>query len=290
LTDVHCIQAANAALGESPTWDVDQGALYWVDGERPAIFRWEPRQGQTGHWPMPKSIGCVASAGPGRLLFADAESLGFLNTLDGAISRIPHPEAPTPRSRLNDGKVDRAGRFWVGTMDEQELCPIGSLYRLDADLRLSCQDRGFICSNGLGWSPDDRTMYFTDSVARTIWAYEFDLRSGDLGARRVFATLSDDDGMPDGLTVDSEGYVWSAIWDGWRVIRYAPDGSVDREIHVPAQRPSSCMLGGRDLKTLLITSARTGLGAAELENGPLAGALFAVSVGVAGLAETRFGA
>jgi sugar lactone lactonase YvrE len=149
-------------------------------------------------------------------------------------------------------------------------------------------DSGFICSNGLGWSPDDRTMYFTDSMVRTIWAYEFDLPTGALGARRVFAKLADNDGVPDGLTVDSEGFVWSAIWDGWRVIRYAPDGSIDREVSMPVQRPSSCMFGGPDLKTLYITSACVELGWSALAKGPLAGALFALECDVAGLPEPAF--
>lgn len=288
MTQVRCVQVANAVLGESPNWDSRRHALYWIDGEHPAIFRWEPEKGQTGHWPMPNPIGCVAPADVGRLVFADTESIGLLNTADGTISRMKHPEGDQPPSRFNDGKVDRAGRLWVGTMDEQNVRPVGSLYRLSPDCEFALQATGFICSNGLGWSPDNRTLYFTDSVVRTIWAYEFDLSSGDLGTRRTFAKLADHDGMPDGLTVDSEGFIWSAIWDGWRLIRYAPDGTVDREVHVPVQRPTSCMFGGRDLKTLYVTSACAELTCKDLEKGPLAGALFALEPGVAGLPEVPF--
>ena len=290
LTEPRCVQVANAALGESPVWDAHRGTLYWVDGERPAIFRWSPEHGQTGHWPMPKPVGCVAAAGSGRLLFADTESLGFLDTTTGYLSRFGHLEGSPPVSIFNDGKVDRAGRLWVGTMDEQNIRPSGSLYRLSLDLQLTCHDTGFVCANGLGWSPDNRIFYFTDSFVRTIWAYEFDPDQGRPGARRILAKLPDSDGMPDGLTVDSEGCIWSAIWDGWRVIRYTPNGAVDREIPLPVQRPTSCMFGGSDLRTLYITSACTGLGRADLEKGPLAGALFAVQPGVAGLPETPFGA
>lgn len=138
--------------------------------------------------------------------------------------------------------------------------------------------------NGIGWSPDNRIMYFTDTMVRTIWAYEYDVTRGDLGQRRVFAWLDAHDGLPDGLTVDAEGFVWSAVWDGWRVIRYAPDGGIDREIRLPVQRPTSCMFGGPALDTLYVTSASVGL-----QGAPLAGGLFAVRPGVAGIPETPFG-
>jgi len=286
---IHCIHPANAILGEGPSWDPAQGVLYWVDIQRPAIFRWDPKYGQTGHWPMPKPVGCLSPASPGRLVFADADGFGFLDLETGDISRIADPESDLPQNRFNDGKVDRAGRFWAGTLENRCVLPAGSLYRLNPDLSIQRLATGIICANGLGWSPDNRTMYFTDSMVRTIWAYEFDFATGDLGTRRVFAQLPDHDGVPDGLTVDSQGFVWSAIWDGWRLIRYAPDGTLDREIRMPVQRPSSCMFGGPDLKTLYITSACSELGWPSLKDGPLAGALFALETDVAGLPERPFG-
>jgi sugar lactone lactonase YvrE len=284
-----CVQAANAIIGEGPSWDPVQRVLYWLDIKRPAIFRWDPERGQTGHWPMPNPVGCVSATRAGNLLFADSEGFGSLDPSSGAISRISTVESDRPQNRFNDGKVDRAGRLWAGSMDDQSAQSSGSLYRLDTSLFVSRVDTGFICSNGLGWSPDDRTMYFTDSMIRTIFAYEFDLSSGALGARRIFARLADCDGMPDGLTVDSEGFVWSAIWDGWRLIRYAPDGAIDREIPMPVQRPTSCAFGGADLNTLYITSACLELDWRALQMGPLAGALFALQTDVAGLPETAFG-
>jgi len=149
---------------------------------------------------------------------------------------------------------------------------------------------GFVCSNGLGWSPDDRTMYFTDSMVRTIWAYEFDLKLGELGKRRIFACLPEHDGVPDGLAVDAQGFVWSAIWDGWRLMRFAPGGTVDREVRVPVQRPTSCAFGGSSLTTLYVTSARLDLGKSALQRGPLAGALFALECDTPGIAQTPFAA
>jgi L-arabinonolactonase len=289
MGEVRCMQPANAILGEGPSWDAAHGVLYWVDIKRPAIFCWNPEKGQTGHWPMPQPVGCAVPAHPGRLVFADAEGFGFLDLKTGVVSRIADPESDHPQNRFNDGKVDRKGRFWAGTMEDGCVKPTGSLYRLDADLSIRRVDTGFICSNGLGWSPDDQTIYVTDSMVRTIWAYEFDPRTGNLGKRRVSAKLADTDGVPDGLTVDSEGFVWSAIWDGWRVIRYAPNGTIDLEIRMPVQRPSSCMVGDADLKTLYVTSACVELGWKALEEGPLAGALFAVRTDVTGLPETAFG-
>ena len=227
---------------------------------------------------------------PGQLAFADAAGFGLLNLSSGELTRIADPEGDLPGNRFNDGKVDRAGRFWAGSMDDRCENPSGSLYRLDPDHSVHRMASGFIFPNGMGWSPDDRLMYFTDSMLRTLWTYEFDLRTGALGERREFAHLSDDDGVFDGLTVDSEGYVWVAVWNGWRVIRYAPDGSIDREVRFPVQRPSSCMFGGHDLRTLYVTSACVELGWKDLRTGPLAGALTAGMRCAAGRAETVYGA
>jgi sugar lactone lactonase YvrE len=284
------VQAANAVLGEGPSWDSERELLYWVDIMRPAVFRFDPARGQTGLWPMPRAVGCVVpTRSAERLLFTDVEGFGFLDVRTGGITRIARASQEAPGNRFNDGKVDRAGRLWAGTIDDQCVRSTGNLHRLDVDGQVYRMGSGFICSNGLGWSPDNSRMYFTDSVVRTIWVYDFDLDRGSLGTRRVFAKLSEGDGVPDGLTVDSEGYVWSAIWDGWRLIRYAPDGSIDTEVRMPVQRPTSCMFGGPDLKTLYITSACVELSWSALRSGPLAGGLFSLTCAVPGLPETPYG-
>jgi sugar lactone lactonase YvrE len=239
---------------------------------------------------MPRPVGCVApTRSAKRLVFADADGFGYLSLTTGIIERIADPEFNISGNRFNDGKVDRRGRLWAGTGDENCRRPTGSLYRLDHGGAVHRMATGFICSNGLDWSPDDRTMYFTDSMVRTIWAYNFDLEEGELGERRVFAQFADGDGVPDGLTVDSQGFVWAAIWDGWRIVRLAPDGTVDREIRVPVQRPTSCVWGGPALRTLYVTSASVGLDLDALKEGPLAGALFAMESDVAGLPQVPFG-
>jgi sugar lactone lactonase YvrE len=201
MEPVRCVQQANAILGEGPSWN---------HFERPAVFRFDPVRGQTGHWPMPRTVGCAAPAQSSRLVYADRDGFGYLNLADGTTSPIADTEKQNSGNRFNDGKVDRKGRFWAGTLDTAYTNATGCLYRLDPDGTVNHMASGFTCSNGLGWSPDDRTMYFTDSTARVIWAYEFDLQSGALGERREFASLQAGQGLPDGLTVDAEGYVWSA--------------------------------------------------------------------------------
>ena len=290
-TDVSCVLAADDLLGEGPVWSERQGALYWVDIKRPALRRWTPGTG-TGavtDWPLPADVGSFALRTRGGAVVALRTGLHLLDLDSGALTAVCDPEEGRPENRFNDGKCDRRGRFWAGTMRDDESAPDGSLYRLDADHSCTRVLSGIICSNGLGWSPDGTTMYYTDTWTRRIDAVEFDPDTGALGARRVFAR--DDvpgEGVPDGLTVDSEGGVWSAKWDGWRVVRYAPDGSVDRVVPMPVQRPTSVAFGGPDLGTLYVTSARIGLDPAALRQAPRSGGLFALDPGVRGLPEPEY--
>lgn len=288
MSSVRCVQAANAIIGEGPSWDPVGQRLLWVDCQRPALFAYCPTGGQTDLWPLPAPVGCALPTTDGRMVLADALGIALLDPKTGALHRITNPEADQPSNYFNDGKVDRAGRLWFGSVDAEFARASGSLYRLDADLSVHRMDTGFICSNGIGWSPDNGTMYFVDSMVRTIFAYDFDLTTGALGDRRTFACLLSDDGFPDGLTVDANGHVWVAIWNGWRVIRYAPDGAIVEDIQIPVKQPTSCMFGGSDLRTLFITSACLNLDRAALRQGPLAGALFAFEPGVTGLSEPCF--
>ena len=286
--EVRCVQQANAILGEGPLWCPREQALYWLDIKRPAVYRFDPETGQTGHWPLPSDIGCMALREAGGMVVGLRSGFATLDFETGAVIPIVDPEADRPDNRFNDGKVDRRGRFWAGTLNDAESEPLGSLYRLDPGGAVTLMQDGAVVSNGVGWSPDDRTMYFTDSAVRTIWAYDFEAETGAIANRRVFAEVPEGSGFPDGLTVDSEGFVWSAVWDGWRIVRYDPSGGIDREVVMPVQRPTSCMLGGGDLKTLFVTSASIHLDAPSVAKGPLAGGLFALDVGTAGLPEPRF--
>jgi sugar lactone lactonase YvrE len=217
-----------------------------------------------------------------RLLCATTRGL-VLAEYRGAAPRVLTPiEAGRPGNRTNDGKVDPLGRVWVGTMDDTEAQFTGALYRIDQDLVVTRVLDGVGVSNGLDWSPDGTVFYYTDSKRGLIWRFPFHMQTGTLGRREIFATVPPDQGVPDGLTVDSDGYVWSAHWDGWRITRYDPDGNVERVVWLPVPRVTSLCFGGRALDTLYITSARIGLSNEELLEAPLSGALFSCRPGVAG--------
>jgi sugar lactone lactonase YvrE len=190
--------------------------------------------------------------------------------------------------RFNDGKCDRAGRVWAGTMSMDVAPEMGSLYRLDSDLRLKRVITGATISNGIAWSPDNRTMYFADSGEFIIYAYDFDLASGELANRRVFFAGEREAGRASGITVDKEGGIWCAMWDGWSVLRLAAEGGIDRVVTLPVPRPTSCAFAGDNLDTLVITSARIRLSEESLAEAPLSGSLFAYKPGVSGIPEVPF--
>jgi sugar lactone lactonase YvrE len=277
---------ARDLLGEGPLWCPVEQALYWIDSSAPAIHRWAPESGATRTWAMPSVIGSMALRAGGGAVVALENGFAFVDFESGAVEPLLDPEAAQPGTRFNDGKCDRRGRFWAGTMDRAMAAPLGALYRLDPDLGCRPMVEGVTVANGLGWSPDDRTMYHTDSPARRIHAFDFDLEAGALSNRRVFVELAEGVGFPDGLTVDAEGFVWSAIWRGGRVERYAPDGRLERAVELPIKRPTSCIFGGPNLDRLYVTSASSRDG--REPEPPPAGALFVIEAGVKGLPEPRF--
>ena len=283
-----CVWDAQTILGEGPVWSADESALYWVDIKQPAILRLR-RDGKQDRFAMPEEIGSLALRSRGGFVVALRSGFAFVDQGSWAVSPIHDPEPELLNNRFNDGKCDRLGRFWAGSMDDRILDPSGSIWRLDTDLTVTRMAEGFIVSNGFGWSPDNTIMYVTDSENRAIYAYKFDLVSGNLGERRIFARVPDNLGYPDGLTVDARGYVWSAHWDGWRVTCYRPDGEVDQVVALPVPRPTSCAFGGSNLDRLYVTSASYKLSDEVLAQAPLSGGLFEIDVGVRGLPEPRFG-
>jgi L-arabinonolactonase len=279
------ILSINNQLGEGPLWHPDERALYWVDINAHCFFRLDPSTGKYERFDVGQPIGCLAFRDDGGLVMALKNGFAFWEPETEAQKFIADPEADRPDTRFNDGAVDPQGRFWAGTISDEPTC---GLYRLDPDLSVHTMETGITVANGIGWSLDHRTMYFTDSAVKTIYAYDFDPVTGAIENRRPFIHTPDEVGVPDGLTIDSEGFIWSARWDGWKVTRYDPDGQVEREISLPVQRPTSCVFGGPALDALYITSASVGLSEEELKKQPLAGDLFRLKTDVKGMAEPKF--
>ena len=285
--DVACIWPAGAILGEGPLWDEHEGALYWVDIKAPAVHRYYPAGGEKKTWPMPEMIGCIAKRRRGGFVAAFQSGFAFVDLGRGKLERIGNPEPELSGNRFNDGKCDAAGSFWAGSMDDALRRPTGWLYRLDPDLSWEKVDGGYVCTNGPAFSPDGRTMYHADSHGRTIYVYDLS-GAGQVANKRVFARFGQDEGVPDGMTTDTDGCLWVCHWGGWRITRFRPDGKVDRTVAMPVSRVTSCAFGGPDFATLYVTSAATGLDAAALAKEPLAGGLFSFRPGVRGVPEPDF--
>ncbi len=282
-----CIWPAGAILGEGPLWDERSSVLYWVDIKAPAVHRYDPASGSKRSWPMPEMIGCIAKRKRGGFVAAFQSGFAFVDPARRTLERIGNPEPDMRGNRFNDGKCDKRGRFWAGSMDNGLREPTGWLYRLDPDLTWQRVDGGYVCTNGPAFSPDGRTIYHADSAGRTVYAYDLS-DAGDVANKRVFVRFDKDEGVPDGMTTDTDGCLWVCHWGGWRITRFRPDGKVDRAVAMPVSQVTSCAFGGPDFATLFVTSAATGLDAAALAGQPLAGGLFALRPGVRGLAEPEF--
>ncbi|HQZ13033.1 MAG TPA: SMP-30/gluconolactonase/LRE family protein [Devosia sp.] len=285
---IECVLEAGAALGESPVWDEQGGHLYWVDCLAPAIHRFDPATGEDTSWPTHGPVGSIGLREGGGLVAALKSGFAIYDV--GAITpcRIIDIAGEPEGNRLNDGRVDPAGRFWAGSMTGPGRQPVGALFCLDGDMNVSRRAEGMVLSNTLCWSPDGRTMYHGDSFARVVWAWEYDAARGAIANRRVFAEGDALAGIPDGAVVDAEGCLWIAHFSGWTVARYAPTGELLRSIRLPVQNPTCPAFGGPDLSTLYVTSASIGLTPEQRAEQPLAGSLFALDVGVAGLPGHRF--
>ncbi len=274
-------------LGEGPTWCPREQALYWVSIRQPAVRRFSPASGQVDTWIMPDIIGSLAVRRKGGLLVALRTALSLFDPPAGQILSLASPEAHLEHHRFNDGKCDRQGRFWAGTMHDVTRAPVGSLYRLDAQGRCKAMQTGIRIPNSLAWSSDGRTMYFSDSLLRTIFAYDFDVNTGEPSNKREFAHI-EGPGIPDGAAIDEEDHLWVAIYDDWKLHRYSPDGTLRGVIELPVQRPTMVAFGGVDMRTLFITTASQKLTAEELAIQPLAGALLSMPVEVRGVPDAYF--
>ncbi|MFM0628316.1 SMP-30/gluconolactonase/LRE family protein [Paraburkholderia xenovorans] len=288
---------APASVGESPVWRVAEQALYWVDIPAQKIARLRIDSGERSEWLLPEKVACIAFDHRGTVLAGCETGLFAVPLTEPSTNgepvqvtgrKLAAPDFACDDMRFNDGRCDRQGRFWAGTMvqDMAAAKPAGALYRFDAHGVLSAPVVGaLITQNGLAWSPDGTTMYLSDSypLRRQIWAFDYDVETGEPRNRRVFADLNHHAGRPDGAAVDADGCYWICANDAGLLLRFTPEGKLDRQIAVPAIKPAMCAFGGRDLDTLFVTSIRPAANASEHD-----GHLFAVRPGVTGLPEPEF--
>jgi sugar lactone lactonase YvrE len=280
-------------VGESPAWSAPDNAWYWTDIPAKTIWRLDASSGALRSWNTPEMTACIALDSRGGLIAGMETGIFSLTLGDGDIvtaTRLAAPPAEelTPEMRFNDGRCDRQGRFWAGTMfrDMGAARPDGRLYRYDAQGLSKAVVSELVTQNGVAFSPDGRTMYLSDShpTRRMVWAFDYDIDDGVPHNRRVFADLSGHTGRPDGATIDADGCYWVAGNDGGCLLRFTPQGLLDRTVALPMAKPSMCCFGGAGLDTLLVTSIDPGQGA----GGALAGAVLLLRPGVMGVAETPF--
>jgi len=298
---IECVLQCDNLLGEGPVWDEREGRLYWVDGTgrrvgKPSLWRMDPKKGKVENWSLEHDVGALALRERGGSVLALDDGFYFFDFDTSRLELIQLVDAEQPRTRLNDGKCDRRGRFFAGGMDDREELKHCGLWRLDPDLSVTRVDEGIICANGPCWSPDNKTFYLADTFQGEYWSYDYDIESGNLSNKRLFASFEEDAGVADGSTIDEEGFVWNAQLIAGDLVRYAPDGTVDRRIGMPVRNITSVMFGGDKLDELYVTSmARVKHPAVhdhftkEAKAQYLAGSLFRISgLGVRGLPEPRF--
>lgn len=284
-------------LGECPTWDIETKTLFWTDIPGMALKSWHPASGAHRVWPMPEEVGSFALRRQGGAVLAMRSGYALFDFATRALTRLPSPPYDHAFMRFNDGRAGPDGRFYAGTMYEPRGRTEGRLYRLDSDLTWTeLPDTASIVSNGLAFSLDHKTMYHSDSSLSRIDTHSFDIATGNIGPRRTFATIPKPAlsggialGHPDGATIDADGFYWSAMYNGKRIVRYAPDGSIEREVPFPVRCPTMVCFGGEHLDTMFVTSSRERRPAEELAEQPDAGKIFTMRLaGIRGVPEPKF--
>jgi sugar lactone lactonase YvrE len=279
-----------AELGECAQWSIEERALYFVDITGKALHRYKPKTSEHSTMLMPEEIGCFGFRKGGGFIGAFRSGLWLLDASGNRLEKLADNPEDQRTSRFNDGRIDPAGRLLAGTIDEPKDGGRAHLYRYDRR-GLQVLASGLLTSNGVAFSPDGRTLYHSDTPTFTIWRYAYDPATGEATDKTLFVRLEpteSDRGRPDGAAVDAEGCYWTALFEGGRIQRYAPDGRLLAEYPVPARCPTMVAFGGPDLKTLYVTSARAGRPQVELAALPHSGSLFSMPVDVPGLPEYRF--
>ena len=276
-----------AEVGEGPHWDADSGQLLWIDIIPGEVHWFDPETGQDSMVNVGPMVGAAVPREGGGVVLAVPDGFALLDD-DGNVTSIADVEADVPGNRMNDGKCDSQGRFWAGTMDLELAEPVGALYRLGVDRSVEKMVSDVILSNGLGWSPDDTLMYYIDSMKRCVDVFDFDAADGVVHNRRTVARIRDDEWIADGMTVDSEGYIWVCVYGSGLVRRYDPEGGTDLEVRLPVSNVTSCAFGGPDLGDLYITTAAYMMSEEELREQPQSGGIFRARTGHTGMLPHNF--
>lgn len=287
MNQVELLVDCKNQLAEGILWDDRSNCLFWSDIEHRRLYRFDSVCGSLEHKDLPEKLGSFAFTERGGFLFAFGSGLALGSWESDVYEMLSPVNEKDAAVRLNDGRCDRQGRFIVGDYDRDSLNR-GSAYRVTADGSVRRLFGGLNSANSTCFSPDGTRMYFTDSPQKEIWVFDYDTAAGTASNRRLFVSLSDQPGLPDGSVVDAEGYLWNAQWAGSRIVRYSPTGEIDRVIEFPVRDITCLCFGGEHLDTLYVTTARNTLSAEQLKERPLSGGVFSVKVDVQGLRENRF--
>jgi len=289
MSEIEHLISVQDEVGETPIWIPDEQAIYWIDMEGNAVHRYDPATGERADWALDAAVTALGRRASGGWILATKTGLMFWNQETNTTEFIADPTADREAIRFNDIAVDRQGRLLAGTANVQEYdAPDGVIYRLDPDLSLHQIDEGYAVSNGIGFSPDGRTLYVSDSFNNKIVVMDYDTETGTASNRRTFADVPSEEGLPDGLIVDTDGFIWNAHWAGSRITRYDPDGKIERRIPMPATNVTCLGFGGAEMNELYITTAWFFMTEEQRQAEPHAGDVFRIKTDITGLAEPEF--
>ena len=288
MSKVECVWEIEATLGEGPLWVAQEQAVYWVDIFNNKIHRYGIVDKAKKTWNFDEAVTSLSKRERGGFIGTVRDGFASINLDNQTVEAIQLPESNIPKNRFNDGKVDAQGRYWAGTMDTEQKSESGVLYRLNSDLSIDTMDKNYIITNGPTFSKDGNTLYHTDSIKREVYAFDIS-STGEISNKRIFTKFENDgDGVPDGMTVDSEDGVWICHFGGSRITRYSPEGQILQVVPLPVPNITSCTFSGDKLDVMYITTAQTGIDKADLPKYPLAGSFFSYKPDVKGLPTPLF--
>ena len=289
MVEIVCLDETRNVLGEGPIWNEKDASLYWCDNIAGKIHRYTPSDKAMKTWDTPEEIGSLVFRKNGGIVAGMKAGFSFIDLEKGTFKHVADADSG-PTKCMNDGKCDRRGRYWCGSINRDVKSADAGLYRLDPDLSVHKLESGIIASNGIAFSPDDKTMYYADSRADVVWAYDLDIDTGELSNRREFISTRDMAARVDGATCDIEGNYWCAHIYDWHIACYDPKGKLIRRVRMPVRHPTMCTFGGKDYDVMYVTSATRMAEPTDLASQPHAGGLFAIyGLGARGLPEPLFG-